>query len=44
LLGLHRTMREGDRARVTDDLATLIGRRPADFTSFAAEHAAAWGA
>jgi tetratricopeptide (TPR) repeat protein len=42
LVGLLRSMREGDRARVTGDLSTLLDREPTDFATFAAEHAAAW--
>jgi uncharacterized protein YbjT (DUF2867 family) len=42
VIGLFRSMRGGDRAKVTDDLPRLLGREATDFATFAATHAAAF--
>jgi uncharacterized protein YbjT (DUF2867 family) len=43
-IGLFRSMRNGERAAVTDTVEALLGRPPRDFASFAREHAAAFSA
>jgi uncharacterized protein YbjT (DUF2867 family) len=37
-IGLFRSMRNGERAAVTDTVETLLGRPPRDFASFVQEH------
>ncbi len=41
-LGLLRAIRNGVRARVTDDVARVLGRPPTDFHTFAEQHVESW--